>query len=87
MLSEKRHSEIMIVYHLFLHSKHRGYSPIAFLRSLSSSPCLQCTHPQLRDAGVSEHLGSDRGVGVDVLTPSLEMPESVNILVLTVGLG
>ncbi len=28
---------------------------------------LQCTHPQLGDAGVSEHLGSDCGVGVDVL--------------------
>jgi hypothetical protein len=51
---------------------------------------LQCTHPQLRDAGVSEHLGSDCGVGVkvySVLTPSLETPESVNILALTVGLG
>jgi hypothetical protein len=60
---------------------------LQFLRRLSSSPCLQCTHHQLRDAGVSEHLSSDDGVGVDVLTPSLEMPESVNILALTVGLG
>ena len=44
-------------------------------------------HPELGDARVSEHLGPEGGVRVDVLTPSLEMPESVSILALRVGLG
>ncbi len=80
----------MTVYHLFLHSKNRFFFVLQFygfteLRSFFVS-VLQ-SYPQLGDAGVSEHLGPNGGVGVDVLTPSLEMPESVNILALTVGLG